>query len=225
MHYSAVAAFMILTTIFLSACSQQEVATLEDKSGQYFGRNATAAASFSSAPTVSAASVDAIATQDLTPAPATLAPQAPFQSSFIPSPARGGAPAAATLSWQWPVKGQVATRFGKQRDGIASEGITIAAAKGTPIRAAASGQVAFVGDAVRDYGNMVILRHEGGDMTSYAHAERIAVAKGMTVKQGDVIGYVGQSGSVRSPQLHFAMRSGDRAVDPLSKLPGNIASL
>ncbi|MFZ8477846.1 murein hydrolase activator EnvC family protein, partial [Staphylococcus aureus] len=77
-----------------------------------------------------------------------------------------------------PVQGQVSERFGKQGAGIANEGITITAPAGTPIRAAQAGEVAYVGHNVRDYGNIVILRHANGDMTSYAHASDIVVQKG-----------------------------------------------
>lgn len=222
MPYSAVAALMILTTVLLSACAQQKMAVLEDKSAQYFGRNtAPAGGTYFSNSTNAAAAVDSISTQDLGPQ-ASVAPA--FATPFRPAAAEP-APVVQHYSWQWPVEGRVSAGFGKQREGIANEGITIAAADGAPIRAAAAGEVAYVGINVRDYGNMVILRHGHGDMSSYAHAQRIVVAKGSHVNQGDVIGYVGKTGRAKSPQLHFAVRSGDRAVDPLGKLPHNLAAL
>jgi len=114
--------------------------------------------------------------------------------------------------------------FGKQANGIANEGITIAAADGTPIKAAGGGEVAYVGTNVRDYGNMVILRHTDGTLTSYAHAREILVSKGDHVLPGDVLGYVGHSGNASTPQLHFAMRQNGTVIDPLSKLPRALAS-
>lgn len=224
MHYSAVAALMILTTVLLSACGKTEMAALEDKSGQYFGRHAAPSMGGFYSGTAQAASVDAISTQDL--GPQASAPAQPSAVPFAmaqPAPVMATPAAAPQMAWQWPVHGTITTPFGKQSEGIANEGVTIAAAEHTPIQAAAAGEVAYVGENVRDFGNMVILRHAGGDMSSYAHAERITVAKGMVVKQGDTIGYVGQTGRAKTPQLHFAVRSGDRAVDPLSKLPQNVA--
>ncbi len=67
--------------------------------------------------------------------------------------------AAVTAGWQWPLAGRVIEAYGKQGEGVANEGITIAAKKGTPIHAAAGGEVVFVGSQLKDYGNMVILRH------------------------------------------------------------------
>jgi hypothetical protein len=243
MRYSAVAAFLIVTTVLLSACEQQEsTAAVEDKSHLYFGRNRAPLGNGAYGGTVSAASVDSIAAQDLgpqasvvpvsAPAPApsmlpfghaTPAPQIPVQASAAPTTTHVSP--LEQLSWQWPVKGRVSAGFGKQREGVANNGITIAAAEGAPIHASAAGEVAFVGENVRDYGNMVILRHAGGDMTSYAHAERVVVAKGMSVRQGDIIAYVGSTGGAKTPQLHFAMRSGAQAIDPLTRLPSHTAAL
>lgn len=231
MHYSAVAALMIITTVLLSACEQKQMAVLDDKSGVYAGRSsAPSVAGFT--PTYEAhytppAAVDSVASTDLMtaqPAPVAQPVVAAAQPAPVVSPAPVAQPLPTAITWQWPVQGTVTSGFGKQREGIANEGITIAAAQNSEIHAAADGTVAFVGNDVRDYGNMVILRHANGDMSSYAHAEHITVAKGMRVKQGDTIGYVGTSGRAKSPQLHFAIRSGDRAVDPTSKLPSQIAS-
>jgi len=230
MHYSAVAALMILTTVLLSACTQDKMAMLDDRSGNFYGRGTIANAmsrndvfipSFESR-YVPPASVDSVSSQDLAPAaaPATAPAMTPAKPESMLAPAA----AASSLSWQWPVNGTITSGFGMQREGIANEGVVIAAPKNTAIKAAASGEVAFVGDSLRDYGNMVILRHGNGDMSSYAHADRVTVAKGMQVRQGDVIGYVGQTGRAKNPQLHFAVRSGEKAVDPLSKLPSQVAS-
>lgn len=236
MRYSAVAALMILTTVLLSACAQDHMAMLDDRSGTYHGRAPLMMTSDGSKPlfvpnfqmtTETAAALDSVSSQELAPPP-TAAPAPALHP--LPATTAAGEPHSQLMSdrhavaWQWPVPGTVTAGFGKQREGIANEGVTIAAAAGTPIHAAAGGEVAFVGSQLRDYGNMVILRHPNGDMSSYAHAQRITVAKGMTVKQGDVIGYVGQSGRAKSPQLHFAIRAGNRAVDPLSKLPSQLAS-
>lgn len=235
MPYSAVAALMILTTVLLSACAQQKLAALEDRSHEYFGRNAALVAShanalfvpsFNDARTAPAAAFDNVSSVDLPPPAAALPPasaQMAAQKEPLSAPPMPGA--AANLGWRWPVEGEIIAKFGKLREGIANQGITIAAAEGAPIHAVADGEVAYVGENVRDYGNMVILRHANNEMTSYAHAARISVAKGMTVKQGDTIGYVGTSGHAARPQLHFAVRSGAETIDPLSKLPQSVAAL
>lgn len=230
MRYSAVAALLIVTTVLFSACSQTTMATLDDKSGNFYGRSAVANAQSNGSVFVPnfeshyvpPAAVDSVSTQELTPAKPALSAQGEPHSMIAQPVSPVVQP--ASISWQWPVQGPVTANFGKQREGIANEGITIAAAKNTPIHAAAAGQVAYVGSNVRDYGNLVILRHANGDMSSYAHAERITVSKGMNVKQGETLGYVGSSGNAKTPQLHFAVRSGDHAVDPLSKLPSQLAS-
>lgn len=223
MPYSFVATLMILTTVLLSACAQSNMAALDDKSGVYAGRSATMGVggftpSYESK-YVPPAAVDSVSSSDLAPISSKPAP--------APAPVANIKPISAvqpTVTWAWPLQGTVTSAFGRRDNGIANEGITIAAARNTAIRAAAPGEVAYVGNDVRDYGNMVILRHTNGDMSSYAHADRITVAKGMVVRQGDTIGYVGSSGRARAPQLHFAVRSGTQAIDPMTKLPSQIAS-
>lgn len=120
------------------------------------------------------------------------------------------------ISLIWPVNGgKVIAHF----KGIMNDGINIAIAEGEPIMAAASGTVVYSGNDLRDYGNMVIVRHDNGWMTAYANASRIVAKKGAYVKQGDIIAYVGTSGNVKTPQLHFALRKGKTPVDPEKYLP------
>jgi len=152
---------------------------------------------------------------------------AKFEQQMQAANAANTSPAAAPAasgSWQWPVEGKVIQNFGAKGNGTSSEGITIAAAEGDPIRAAQSGTVAYIGNNMRDYGNIAILRHGDGTLTAYSHARSFTVAKGTKVNGGDVIGFVGKSGSAKAPQLHFAVREGDKAVDPIGKLPHTVAS-
>ncbi len=181
--------------------------------------SAPAVASVAPVLPVEVSPVPAVSQAAVIPAPAVATPAAPeqVQSQTAMTTLHGGA-------WQWPVQGKVIQQFGSQQDGTVSEGITIAAVEGAPIRAAQSGEVAFVGHNIRDYGNMVILRHADGTLTSYSHARDITVKKGEQIAIGSVIGTVGSSGSAASPQLHFALREEGRAVDPLAKLPQNVAS-
>lgn len=215
---------MILTTVLLSACGQQQIAALDDRGSHYYGRDSATrlAAGFGPTRYQTAASIDTISSAPLA-APVAVA-AAPIAA---PAPAiqyNTASHHAASDGWAWPVQGTIAERFGAQGAGIANEGITIAATDGAPIRATAAGEVAYVGTDVRDYGNMVIVRHAGGELSSYAYAKEILVSKGDKVMQGDLLGYVGQSGRANSPQLHFAMREGNSAIDPLGKLPSQIAS-
>lgn len=204
MRVSTLAALMILTTLVLSGCGQDKRAVVENRGSMFYGRT-----EIMTGPTYQAAEVDAVSAHDL---------------SVASSASTTHAPAASSASgWQWPVEGQVIETFGKQADGGDNPGITIAAAEGAPIRAAQAGEVAFVGSDMADYGNMVILRHANGDLTSYAHAQTISVKKGKQVAAGEVIGIVGTSGAVDVPQLHFAMREGTRTIDPLTKLPHQVA--
>ncbi|HEU5047772.1 MAG TPA: M23 family metallopeptidase [Rickettsiales bacterium] len=116
----------------------------------------------------------------------------------------------------WPVTGGKITAHFK---GAENDGINISLEEGEPIVAAASGTVVYSGDDLKDYGNMVILRHDNSWLTAYANASRLAVKKGQHVKQGDIIAYVGASGNAKTPQLHFSLRKGRAPVDPEQYLP------
>jgi murein DD-endopeptidase MepM/ murein hydrolase activator NlpD len=114
----------------------------------------------------------------------------------------------------WPVSGTVIDNFGAISGGEKNDGINIAAATGTPIRAAQSGTISYAGNELRNYGNLILIKHDDGYITAYAHADRISVSKGQHVEQGEVIGYAGSSGDVTRPQLHFEIRRDSRPVDP-----------
>jgi murein DD-endopeptidase MepM/ murein hydrolase activator NlpD len=133
-------------------------------------------------------------------------------------------PANPTVSsMRWPVKGKVISEFGAKPNGLKNEGINIAVPEGTGVRAAESGVVAYAGNELKGYGNLVLIRHEGGWVTAYAHAKELFVKRGDTVKRGDVIAKAGQTGSVSSPQLHFEVRKGATAMDPLKFLNSTTA--
>ena len=130
-------------------------------------------------------------------------------------------PSGAGARFVWPVRGETLSDFGPKASGQRNDGINIAAAKGTPIRAAADGVVAYRGSEIRGYGNLVLLRHPDGWVTAYAHADSISVRKGQHVQAGEVIGKVGASGSVDRPQLHFEVRRNVKAYDPQKMLAQN----
>ncbi len=122
------------------------------------------------------------------------------------------------LQFIWPVTGPVVSGFGSKAGGLHNDGINIAAAAGTPVRAAEDGVVSYVGDEIGGYGNLVLLRHANGWVTAYAHNARNLVARGQMVLRGDVIASVGASGGVSRPQSHFELRQGTMAIDPFKHL-------
>jgi murein DD-endopeptidase MepM/ murein hydrolase activator NlpD len=118
----------------------------------------------------------------------------------------------------WPLQGKIIAGFGKSEDGQRNDGINIAANLGEPIHAAAAGTVTYAGNELKGYGNLVLIKHDNGYVTAYAHAESMTVARGDHVEQGQVIGYTGKTGDVSSPQLHFEIRQGVTPVDPRTLL-------
>lgn len=125
----------------------------------------------------------------------------------------------------WPVEGKIISHFGPKKNGLVNDGINISASEGEPIWAASKGEVVYAGNELKGYGNMVIMRHSNGWMTAYAHASDVLVAKGDRIAQGDLIGYVGSTGTVKQPQLHFGIREGKTAVNPEELLPRRLASI
>jgi murein DD-endopeptidase MepM/ murein hydrolase activator NlpD len=146
--------------------------------------------------------------------------------SSVPEPSQQAeaAPVPGRPALRWPVRGKVISAFGAKPNGMKNEGINIAVPEGTSIRAAESGVVAYAGNELKGYGNLVLIRHEGGWVTAYAHAKELFVKRGDTVKRGDVIAKAGQTGSVSSPQLHFEVRKGATAMDPSGFLSSSTAS-
>jgi murein DD-endopeptidase MepM/ murein hydrolase activator NlpD len=117
-----------------------------------------------------------------------------------------------------PVDGKIISGFGPKPDGLHNDGINIKAPRGTAVRAAENGVVAYTGSEMAGYGNLVLIRHEGRFITAYAHLDKILVKRGDVVRAGQSIGTVGSSGQVDSPQLHFEIRKGTQALDPAKHL-------
>ncbi len=113
-----------------------------------------------------------------------------------------------------PVDGPVVADFGSQADGRRNDGINISAPRGTPVRAAQKGEVIYSGDALQGYGNLILIRHDGGYVSAYAHMDTVLAKRGTLVTRGETIGTVGSSGGVSSPQLHFEIRKNNTAIDP-----------
>ena len=127
-------------------------------------------------------------------------------------PAPAALPHGAHFSW--PLNGRVLTSYGAATGGGHNDGINIAAPRGTPIAAIEGGTVAYAGNELRGYGNLVLIKHADGWISAYAHCDELLVKKGDQVYRGKVIAKVGASGNVSEPQLHFELRRGNRPVDP-----------
>lgn len=115
----------------------------------------------------------------------------------------------------WPARGNLLAGFGAQEGGQHNDGINIALPLGSPVRAIASGHVVYVGNELRGYGNLLLISHADNWVSAYAHNEEILVRRGDMIIQGDVVARSGSSGNVVEPQLHFELRRGSRAVDPM----------
>jgi murein DD-endopeptidase MepM/ murein hydrolase activator NlpD len=140
-------------------------------------------------------------------------------------PAATPEPLAATHergTFLWPVRGRVVAGYGPGQDGTHNDGINIAAPRGTAVEAADGGVVAYTGNELRGYGNLILVKHPNGWISAYAHCDLILVKRGDKIARGQTIARVGSTGSVAEPQLHFELRRGNHAVDPrefLAPLP------
>jgi murein DD-endopeptidase MepM/ murein hydrolase activator NlpD len=178
------------------------------------------------APAPQAGTAPAAPTAPVVPAPAPQIASVPPAVAPVPPPAPANPPAAPAGSdtavsagrMLWPVRGVVTSDFGPKPGGLQNDGVNIAAPRGTPFRAAESGTVIYAGNELRGFGNLLLLRHEGGIVTAYAHADELLVQRGDQVRRGQTIGRVGATGNVTTPQLHFEVRRGTRAVNPIEFL-------
>ncbi len=123
-------------------------------------------------------------------------------------------PPRAGEKFLWPVNGKVISDFGPKPGNLRNDGINIAAPLGTVVRAAENGVVAYAGNELRGYGKMLLIRHEGGWITAYAHNQELLVKQGRKVSRGEAIARVGQTGGVDRPQTHFEIRHGEKAINP-----------
>ena len=139
----------------------------------------------------------------------TSVPTAPRKRFVAPS-------LAGSSGFTWPVQGEIITEFGPSQRGVHNDGVNIAASEGASVGAAAKGRVAFVGTNIKSFGKLVLVKHDGGIITAYAHLGDISVKEGDIVTAGQSIGKIGRSGRVDSPQLHFEIRKSRQPVDPRS---------
>ncbi|RXH38510.1 MULTISPECIES: LysM peptidoglycan-binding domain-containing M23 family metallopeptidase [Bradyrhizobium] len=197
-------------------------------------KTAAVAVPVAPAPVAAAPVVGTLQPVAAAPAPATkmAAAAAPVQSARLAqatanveekpaeTPAKAAEATGALPTFRWPVRGKVVTSYGAKTNGKSNDGINLAVPEGTPVKAAEDGVVAYSGNELKGYGNLVLVRHSNGYVTAYAHASELLVKRGDTIKRGQVIAKSGQSGEVASPQLHFEIRKGSSPVDPLQFLNG-----
>jgi murein DD-endopeptidase MepM/ murein hydrolase activator NlpD len=123
-------------------------------------------------------------------------------------------------AFHWPVRGRILSAYGRKPNGQQNDGINVSVPEGTPIRAAEDGVVAYAGNELKGFGNLVLIRHADNWVTAYAHLGAIDVKKDQKIKRGEIIAKAGQTGGVTSPQLHFEIRKGSNPVDPEKHLSG-----
>lgn len=116
--------------------------------------------------------------------------------------------------FSWPIKGQVISKFGPKKGGLYNDGINIKASSGSEVKSAEDGVVAYVGNELKGYGNLVILKHSGGWISAYGHLSKTSVVRGEKISKSQTIASVGATGNVDSPQLYFGLRKGRDAVNP-----------
>lgn len=134
-------------------------------------------------------------------------------------PSRASKKQAQALSFRWPVESvKLSSAYGP-RDGDFHEGIDIKVDIGTPVFAAQSGKVIYTGTGISGYGKMIVLKHDHGFATVYAHNSKIVVKTGTRVSQGQRIALSGNTGRTSGPHLHFEVRRGVSALDPMRVLP------
>ncbi len=144
--------------------------------------------------------------------PSTTPRPAPSPIALTRLPPRSGG------RFLWPVQGRIIVGFGPREGGLHNDGINILARAGTAVRAADNGVVAYSGNELRGFGNLLLVKHAGGWMSAYAHNARLLVRVGQKVRRGQTIARVGATGNVVRPQLHFELRRGVRVVNPIKHL-------
>lgn len=127
-------------------------------------------------------------------------------------------------SFRWPVTGRVISEFGAKPDGGHNDGIDLAVPRGTSVMAAENGVVAYAGNELKGYGNLVLIRHANNWVSAYAHNEEILVKRGDKVRRGQIIAKAGATGTVSQPEVHFELRKGSRPVDPTKFMSSEAAS-
>jgi len=124
------------------------------------------------------------------------------------------------ISFIKPIKGEIINKFGSNDEGVQNEGINIEAEFGTEVKASASGEIIFAGSNLKDFGAMILIKHNDHWISSYAHLSKIYVNERDHISQGQLIGEVGTSGKVTKAQLYFEIRNKNEALNPEDLVKG-----
>ena len=158
-----------------------------------------------------------VATTPVAPATTPSAPTTPVDNTnSTPINANVVAPIASNVAWQWPTSGNIIQGFSDTDGG--NKGIDISGSRGQSVKAAASGRVVYAGNALRGYGNLIIIKHNDDFLSAYAHNDKILVTDQQEVKAGQEIAKMGSSGT-NTVKLHFEIRYKGKSVDPIRYLP------
>ena len=154
-------------------------------------------------------------------APAASAPKAAAPKPGAPArPAPPPAAAGPAPPFSWPVDGRILSGFGPKPGGRFNDGVNLKASQGAAVRSAGDGTVAYAGDAIPGFGNLILITHANGYVTAYGHNEALLVARGKKVGRGEVIARAGMTGAVTEPQVHFEIRKNRTPVDPVKVIGG-----
>ena len=157
-----------------------------------------------------------VATTPVIPATTPSVPTTPVENTNTPINANVVAPIASNVAWQWPTSGNIIQGFSNTDGG--NKGIDISGSRGQAVKAAASGRVVYAGNALRGYGNLIIIKHNDDFLSAYAHNDKILVTDQQEVKAGQEIAKMGSSGT-NTVKLHFEIRYKGKSVDPARYLP------
>ena len=158
-----------------------------------------------------------VVTTSVIPATTPSVPTTPVENTnSTPINANVVAPIASNVAWQWPTSGNIIQRFSNTDGG--NKGIDISGSRGQAVKAAASGRVVYAGNALRGYGNLIIIKHNDDFLSAYAHNDKILVTDQQEVKAGQEIAKMGSSGT-NTVKLHFEIRYKGKSVDPIRYLP------
>jgi murein DD-endopeptidase MepM/ murein hydrolase activator NlpD len=140
-------------------------------------------------------------------------------ASPVEAPPAEAAPAGP--SFRWPARGRVINTYGARVNGATNDGIDLAVPEGTAVRSADDGVVAYAGNELKGYGNLVLVRHANGFVTAYANGSELMVKRNDQIHKGQVVMKSGQTGNAATPQLHFEIRKNSAPVDPMQFLPSD----
>lgn len=210
--------YLASRTVTTNRNPQPEVASVERVSvNAPVPQSAPASLSHSSQPTTQTARTETTTQPVAQPAVKVERQQiASVQPTEQDTAGQGGTSAEG---FRWPVRGRIISGYGMKPGGSRNDGINLSVPEGTPVHAASDGTVIYSGNELKGYGNLVLLRHENGWVSAYAHNSKLNVKRGDKVRRGDIVAEAGATGSVSRPQVHFELRKGNKPVDPMQYLP------